>query len=92
MSRSIFTRASSARSLASSICSALTGRSPAPCSEPLSASLTQLLRVCLGTPSTRAVTDASCPALTSLTASSLNSAVYRARRFDPPFLLIFRSP
>ena len=50
MSRSIFTRASSARSLDSSICWALTGRSPAPCSAPLSASRTQLLSVCSGHP------------------------------------------
>jgi putative transposase len=34
---------------------------------------------CLGMPRTRAVTAASCPALTSRTASSLNSSVYRAR-------------
>ena len=39
---------------------------------------TQLLSFCLGMPRTRAVTDASCPALTSRTASNLNSSVYRA--------------
>ena len=48
-------------------------------SAPLSANRTQLPRVCLGNPSTRGVTDDSCPALTSRTASSLNSSVYRAR-------------
>ena len=91
MSRSIFTRASSARCRASSICTALTGRSPAPRNAPLSAPRTQLLSICLGSPSTRAVTDASYPALTNLMASCLNSTVYRARRCDPSFLLIFGS-
>ena len=35
---------------------------------------------------------ASCPPLTSLTASSLISTVYRARCFDPPFLLTSYPP
>jgi hypothetical protein len=76
MSRSIFTRASSALSLASSICSGVTGRSPAPPSCPLSLDRTQLLRLAFGMPSTLAVIPTDCPVLTSLTASSLNSCVY----------------
>ena len=79
-------------SRANSICSALTGLSPAPWSSPFSASLTQLPSVAFGMPSTRAVTDASCPAFTSLTASSLNSSVYLALCFVPSFLLIACSP
>ena len=50
MSRSIFTRAGSARILASFICLALTGRLPTPCSTPLAAGRAQLISVCLGTP------------------------------------------
>ena len=41
---------------------------------------------------TRAVADATCPPLTSLTASNLNSSVYLARCFDPSLLLISCSP
>lgn len=92
MSRSIFTRASSARSRASSICSALTGLSPAPCSSPFSDALIQLPSVAFGMPNTRAVTDASCPPLTSLTASSLNSSVYFALLRLSSCLLISRAP
>jgi hypothetical protein len=92
MSRSILTRASSARSRASSVCSGLTGLSPAPCSSPLSAALIQLPSVAFGMSRIRAVTAASCPPLTSLTASSLNSSVYFALRRLSPCLLISRAP
>ena len=92
MSRSIFTRASSARSRASSICSALTGLSPAPCNSPLSDALIQLPSVAFGIPRTRDVTAASCPHLTSLTASSLNSSVYFALWRLSSCLLIFPAP
>ncbi len=61
MSRSIFTRASSALSRASSICSGVTGRSPAPLSCPRSLARTQLLRLAFGMPSTWAVTCACAP-------------------------------
>jgi hypothetical protein len=66
MSRSIFTRASSALSRANSICSGFTGLSPAPLSSPLALSLTQFSKLALGMPSILAVTDAACPPLTSL--------------------------
>ena len=75
MSRSILTLASSARRRASSICPALTGLSPAPCSCPFSLNRTQFPSVCFGIPSTRAVTPTSCPPLTNRTASSLNTTV-----------------
>jgi len=48
--------------------------------------------ITLSMPNTRAVTDASCPAFTSRTASSLNSSVKRARCVAPPFLVITHSP
>lgn len=79
MSRSIVIRANSARNLASSICSGVTGLSPAPVSLPASLRRTQLLTFAFGTPSTFAVTAADCPPLTSLTVSSLNSSVYFPR-------------
>ncbi len=75
MSRSILTLASCARSRAKSICSALIGLSPAPLSLPLLSSLTHFSSVCLGMPSTLAVTADTWPLLTSLTASILNSSV-----------------
>ena len=61
-------------------------------SAPMSASITELLNVCSGTHSKRAGTEASCPALTSLTASSLNSTVRCAQQFNPSFLLKLRPP
>jgi hypothetical protein len=50
ISRSIFTRASSALNRASSICSGLTGLSPAPLSWPLALSLTQFSKVTQAAP------------------------------------------
>ena len=79
ISRSIVMRANCALRRASSICSALTGLSPAPVSWPLALSLTQLSRLALGMPNTLTVTDTACPPLTSLTASILNASVYLAR-------------
>src|SRR6218665_3722 len=55
MSRSIFTRASSARSRLISICSALTALLSAPVSLPRRSALTQLNSVCSTTPSVLAV-------------------------------------
>ena len=72
-------RANCALRRASSICSALTGLSPAPLSWPLALSLTQLSRLALGMPNTLAVTDTACQPLTSRTAFILNSSVYLAR-------------
>ena len=79
MSRSILTRANSALSRASSICSALTGLAPAPASLPLAERRTQLPSVGSGTPRIFAVTDLACPPCTNRTASILNSNVYAAR-------------
>ena len=78
MSRSIFTRASSARSRLISICSALTGLLSAPLSLPSLLALTQLNSVCSTTPSVRAAAAMLWPASTNRTASRLNSSVYRA--------------
>jgi hypothetical protein len=58
MSRSSRSLAFSARSLASSICSGLTGLSPAPLSWPLLATRTQLYSAGFGVPSILAVTAA----------------------------------
>src|ERR1035437_8197202 len=78
ISRSILTRANSALSRASSICSALTGLAPAPASLPWAARRTQLPSVGAGTPRILAVTALACPPCTRRTASSLNSSVYAA--------------
>ena len=50
MSRSIFTRANSARSRAISICSELTGLLPAPPNRPCRSALIQLCSVCSANP------------------------------------------
>jgi hypothetical protein len=78
MSRSIFTRANSARSSAISICSGLTGLLPAPPSRPRCSALIQLCNVCSANPRIFAVAAMLWPVLASRTASSLNSSVYRA--------------
>ncbi|OGB69074.1 MAG: hypothetical protein A2486_04720 [Burkholderiales bacterium RIFOXYC12_FULL_65_23] len=69
MSRSIFTRASSARSRLISICSALTGLLSAPLSQPSRCALTQLNSVCSASPRLRAAAAMLCPDSTSRTAS-----------------------
>src|SRR6201997_5122711 len=80
MSRSIVTRASSARKRLISICSAVTfDRLSAPCSLPSRWALTQLNNVCSTTPKVRAAAAMLWPDSTSRTASCLNSNVYRAR-------------
>ena len=82
MSRSIVTRANSARRRLFSICSALTtGLLVAPLSVPARCSLAQLPNVCSTTPRLRAAAALLCPDSTSRTASCLNSSVYRPR-FD----------
>jgi len=75
MSRSIFTRASSARSLLISICSALTGLLSTPLSLPCRCALTQLNSVWSTTPSVLAAAARLWPPSTSRTASCLNSSV-----------------
>ena len=71
----ILSRAHSARSRDSSICSGVIGLAPAALSLPVAAALTQLLRVCSTRPSSRAAGPA--PTSSALfTACSLNSAVY----------------
>jgi hypothetical protein len=75
MSRSIFTRASSARSRLISICSALTSLLSAPVSLPARCALTQLNSVWSTTPNVRAAAAMLWPPWTSRTASCLNSSV-----------------
>ena len=75
MSRSIFTRASTARRRAISICSALTGLAPGPVSRPSRSALIQLCNVCSAIPKIFDTALRLCPPLTMRTASSLNSSV-----------------
>src|SRR6202166_3459455 len=77
MSRSIFTRANSARSRAISICSGETCL-PAPFSFPAASAFTQLCRVFGLMPSIFATAAMLWPPRTMRTASSMNSCVYRA--------------
>src|SRR5271155_5595757 len=80
MSRSIVTRASSARRRLISICSAVTfDRLSAPCRLPSRWTLTQLNNVCSTRPNVRDAAALPWPDSTSRTASCLNSSVYRAR-------------
>src|SRR5271166_2879157 len=89
MSRSIVTRASSARRRLFSICSAVTALPLlAPLSLPSRFAFTQLNSVCSTTPRLRAAAAMLWPDSTSRTASCLNSSVYCAR-VD---LVIFVSP
>ena len=76
MSRSIVTRANSARSRLISICSAVTWCLPeAPFNLPARCSLIQLPKVCSTTPKLRAAPAIVWPDSTSRTASCLNSSV-----------------
>src|ERR1039458_7407258 len=85
MSRSIVTRASSARRRLISICSALTCGFPlAPFNVPPRCALTQLYKVCSTTPRLRATAAWLWPNSTSRAASCLNSSVYLPRF---PFLI-----
>src|ERR1017187_8106048 len=85
MSRSIVTRASSARRRLFSICSAVTcGVLPAPFKVPARCSLTQLPKVCSTSPRLRAAAAWLWPDSTSRAASCLNSSVYLPRF---PFLI-----
>src|SRR5579863_9374538 len=85
MSRSIVTRASSARKRAISICSAVTPALPMTSFNfPARFNLTQFESVCSTTPRLRAASAMPWPDSTSRTASSLNSSVYRPRF---PFLI-----
>jgi hypothetical protein len=78
MSRSIVTRANSARRRLTSICSAVTcGLLLAPFNVPARCSRIQLPKVCSTTPKLRAAWL--WPDSTSRTASCLNSSVYRPR-------------
>src|SRR5206468_7372961 len=80
MSRSIATRANSARKRLISICSAVTfERLSAPFSVPSRCALTQLNNVCSTRPNVRDAAAMLWPDPTSRTASCLNSSVYRAR-------------
>src|SRR5882724_9421093 len=80
MSRSILTRANSARNRLISICSALTALLLArPFSRPSRFALTQLYNVCSTTPRLRATAAMLWPDSTSRTASCLNSSVYLPR-------------
>src|ERR1019366_7074099 len=80
MSRSIFTRANSARNRLISICSTLTALLLAgPFSRPSRFALTQLYKVCSTTPRLRAAAAMLWPDSTIRTASCLNSSVYCAR-------------
>src|ERR1035438_10273399 len=79
MSRSIFTRANSARKRLISICSELTLLLFAPVSRPSRFALTQLYNVCSTTPRVRAAAAMLWPDSTIRTASCLNSSVYCAR-------------
>src|SRR5208282_3561094 len=86
MSRSIVTRANSARKRLISICSAVTALFPmTPFSLPARCNFTQLARVCSTTPRLRAAAAIVWPDSTSRTASSLNSSVYLLRF---PFLIV----
>lgn len=80
MSRSIFSRAISALSLAISACSGMTTSEGLPCAVipnwPIASALTQFARLALGIPSVLATTAAARPAFTCRTASCLNSSVY----------------
>src|SRR5664279_6058465 len=85
MSRSILTRANSARNRLISICSAVTCGLPlAPFKVPARYSLTQLPNVCSTTPRLRAADAWLWPDSTSRAASCLNSSVYLPRF---PFLI-----
>src|SRR5438046_1986974 len=85
MSRSIVTRASSARKRLISICSAVTPDLPLTSFNfPARCALTQFASVCSTTPRLRAASAMLWPDSTSRTASSLNSSVYRPRL---PFLI-----
>ena len=75
ISRSIFTRASSALSRLISICSALTGLLSAPVSLPLRWALIQLNSIRLTTPSARATAAMLWPLSTWHAVSCLNSSV-----------------
>src|ERR1039457_6570361 len=80
MSRSIVTRANSARKRLFSICSAVTcGLLLAPFNVPARCALTQLPKVCSTTPRLRAAAAWLWPDSTSRAASCLNSSVYRPR-------------
>src|SRR5579885_2899395 len=80
MSRSIVTRANSARNRLISICSAVTPVLPTTSfSLPSRLAFTQLDRVCSTTPRLRAATAMPWPDSTSRTASCLNSSVYLPR-------------
>src|ERR1017187_2152582 len=86
MSRSIVTRANSARKRLISICSAVTALFPmTPVSFPARCNLTQLPRVCSTTPRLRAAAASVWPDSTSRSASCLNSSVYLPRF---PFLIV----
>src|SRR5215813_1020527 len=90
MSRSIFTRASSARKRLISICSGVTPvLLPTSFSFPARFALTQFDSVCSTTPRLRAASAMLCPDSTSRTASSLNSSVYLPRF---PFLIYVPFP
>src|SRR5258707_15018626 len=86
MSRSIVTRASSARKRLISICSAVTALFPmTPFNLPARCNFTQWLRVCSTTPRLRAAAATVWPDSTSRTDSCLNSSVYLPRL---PFLIV----
>src|SRR5277367_6049027 len=87
MSRSIVTRARSARKRLISICSAVTAeRLSAPFRVPARCALTQLNNVCSTRPNVRDAAAILWPDSTSRTASCLNSSVYGAR---VAFIIIF---
>src|ERR1700747_1464436 len=80
MSRSIVTRASSARKRRISICSAVSSAWPLePRSLPARCALTQFQRVCSTIPRLRAASETRWPDSTRRTASCLNSSVYAFR-------------
>jgi hypothetical protein len=83
MSSSILVLSSSARNRANSICSGVTGFARGPPSRPSRCALCQLCKVWLGRPKIAAVAAMLWPAPMSLTVSSLNSSVYRARFVFP---------
>src|ERR1019366_4710650 len=86
MSRSIVTRANSARKRLISICSAVTALLPTTAfNVPARCACTQLERVCSTPPRLRAAAARLWPDSTSRTASCLNSSVYRPRF---PFLIV----
>src|SRR5271156_6037027 len=87
MSRSIVTRARSARKRLISICSAVTAdRLSAPFSVPAGGAWAQLNPLCTPRPRVEAAAAMLGPDSTSRTASCLNSSVYRAR---VAFIIIF---